>query len=46
MKPVWIAFIVGLFIGANLSVVLMCLLKMASDCDRHLPDIEDVQAEK
>jgi len=46
MKAVWIAFFVGLFLGANLSLVLFCLLRMAADYDRHLPDIQDVQAEK
>lgn len=43
MKPVWIAFIVGLFLGANLGVVLVCLLRMASDYNSHMPDIQDVQ---
>ena len=46
MKPVWIAFIAGLFTGANLGVMVICLLRMAADYDRHMPDIQDVQAEK
>ena len=36
----------GLFIGANLGFLLLDLLRMASDSDRYMPDIEDVQAEK
>ena len=43
MKPVWIAFVVGLFIGANLGIFLICLFRTGSDYDRHLLDIEDVQ---
>lgn len=42
MNTVWISFFVGLFIGANLTIVLIGILKMAADYDRHMPDIKDV----
>ena len=39
MKAVWIAFFAGIFIGANLGLIVFALLKMASS---GYPDIEDV----
>ena len=46
MNAIWIAFFAGIFIGANIGIVLIAMLTMASDCDRHLPDIEDVQTDQ
>lgn len=43
MKPIWIAFIVGLFIGANVGFVALAILLANRPCDHYLPDIEDVQ---
>jgi len=45
MKPIWIAFIAGLFIGANIGIVALALVMINRPCDHNLPDIEDVQVE-
>lgn len=45
MKPVWIAFIAGLFIGANIGIVALALLMINRPYDHHLPDIEDIKTE-
>ena len=43
MNPVWIAFFSGIFIGANIGIVVAALLVMARHpCDHYLPDIGDV----
>jgi len=46
MKPVWIAFFVGLFIGANFALVILAMLFSSKSCDHNFPNIEDVQAEQ
>jgi len=45
MNAIWIAFFAGIFIGANIGIVLIAILTMASDYDKHLPDLDDVQVE-
>ena len=45
MIKLWVAFIAGLFIGANVGVMILAMLVANRPCDHHLPDIEDVQTE-
>lgn len=44
MKPVWIAFFAGIFLGANIGIAALALLMLNRPCDHYLPDIEDVEA--
>jgi len=42
-NPVWIAFIVGLFIGTNIGLVILATLVISRrPRDHDLPDIEGV----
>ena len=44
LQQVIAALVIGIFIGANVGIVVLALMRMAGDCDRHMPDIEDVNA--
>ena len=44
MKAVWIAFIVGIFVGASVGIIGLAMFLSDRPYDHCLPDMEDIEA--